>query len=178
MGGTGEFVEPSTGLTRCVPRGNVQFRSNESSIIFIIYIHSLHQVREKFYLAVIATRHERLKAKRDLNRFLDSSWDCCAVYPKLGKSFSLSLSFSIPLYIFLSLSRYIQLFAVILTAFAPSSLPWIICKVEGKKGPVQVSCGMWHVARVLASCNCSELIYQLLPLQCQHDKEVRGIKRL
>lgn len=149
MGGTGEFVEPSTGLTRCVPRGNVQFRSNESSIIFIIYIHSLHQVREKFYLAVIATRHERLKAKRDLNRFLDSSWDCCAVYPKLGKSFSLSLSFSIPLYIFLDIFNCLPLFWQLLRRHLchESSAKWKEKRVQCK---FHVACGMlqgsWHRA--------------------------------
>lgn len=112
MGGTGEFVEPSTGLTRCVPRGNVQFRSVEKLRVVLyslfIFIHYMLLPNQKYVLSG-SNRNETWKIEgkeRDLNRFLDSSWDCCAVYPKLGKSFSCSLSLSIPIYISYAFAIY------------------------------------------------------------------------
>lgn len=155
MGGTGEFVEPSTGLTRCVPRGNVQFRSVVKLRVVLyslfIFIHYMVLPNQKYVLSG-SNRNETWKIEgkeRDLNRFLDSSWDCCAVYPKLGKSFSFSLSLSIPIYISYAFAiysivcRYFDSFCAVI--FAMNHL-----QSGRKKGTVDVACGMlqgsWHRA--------------------------------
>lgn len=189
MGGTGKFVEPSLcRVDKVRAKGQCSVQFSFIFFFFLVLFIFIHYMlpNQKSLSGINRNETWKIEEPEQVSRL------SAKVVKFLGQS---RLTVSRSLYMSLSFSSSpLTLFScLLLTCISHSiAINSIVCRYFDSfcavifvmnhlqsgnlKGPV---CMLQHPAdRAMQRCNCSELIYQLLPLQCQHDKEVRGIKRL